>query len=86
MPGQFQLLRSTAIVPIDSPEAAGGPDLMTTFEAAKYMRTARQTLAKWRCAKLGPCYYRINGRIRYRKEDIDDFVARGRVDDTVNAA
>jgi excisionase family DNA binding protein len=55
---------------------------MTTFETAKYMRTSRQTLAKWRCAKVGPAYYRVGGRIRYHKEDINDFVAGGRVDDT----
>ena len=86
MPGKSQLFGSTAAVPIDSPEAADGPDLMTTDETAKYMRTARQTLAKWRCTKIGPAYYRIGGRIRYRKEDIDDFVAGGRVDDTADAA
>ena len=86
MPGKSRLLRSSAAVPDYRPKAINSSDFRTTFEAAKYLKTARQTLAKWRWMKIGPSYYRIGGRILYLKEDLDAFLARGRVDSPADAA
>jgi hypothetical protein len=87
VPDQSRLLDSTAPVPSDTPavssdtsRAIRGRDLWTPDKAADYLGTARQTLAKWRCLKIGPAYYRIGGRILYLKEDLDAFIAGSRVD------
>jgi hypothetical protein len=86
MPGKIELSASAAAVPDDMPRSAGGLDLRTPVETAKYLRTARQTLSKWRYEGVGPSYYKIGGRILYRKEDLDTFIAGSRVDRSANAA
>jgi predicted DNA-binding transcriptional regulator AlpA len=41
-----------------------------------------QTFDKWRCARppRGPKYIRLGGRIRYRREDVDAWLASRTVD------
>jgi len=46
-----------------------------TKEAAAYLRTSPSTLAKRRLYGTGPRYCRIGRAIRYRKSDLDDFMA-----------
>ena len=48
-------------------------------EAAKLFGVTENCLAKWRSAKSGPAYYKLAGRIWYRKEDLEAFVERSRV-------
>jgi helix-turn-helix protein len=73
-------------MPGDRPRAIGGRDLRTPVESAKYLRRAVQTLAKWRCEGVGPTYYKIGGRVLYLKDDLDSFIAGGRVDHPADAA
>ena len=80
MPGKSRLLGTATSMSSDTSRAIRGRDLWTPDKAADYLGTARQTLAKWRCLKLGPAYYRLGGRILYRKEDLDAFIAGSRVD------
>jgi hypothetical protein len=87
MPDRSRLFDSTAPVPSDTPAVSGdtsrairGRDMWLPDKAADYLGTARQTLAKWRCLKVGPSYYRIGGRILYLKQDLDSFIAGSRVD------
>jgi DNA-binding transcriptional MerR regulator len=49
-------------------------DLMTSKEAAVYLRISEDTLRRWRCRGLGPKYIRINGRILYRLRDLERFL------------
>lgn len=44
-------------------------------DAAAYLRTSPSTLAKRRLYGTGPRYCRIGRAIRYRKSDLDDFMA-----------
>jgi hypothetical protein len=55
--------------------------MMTTEEAAAYMRCAPTTLESWRQRRRtgGPPFIRISHRkVLYRKSDIDDFLNRHR--------
>jgi predicted site-specific integrase-resolvase len=45
--------------------------------AAKRLCVAEGTLANWRIQGKGPRFVRIGGKICYRDEDIDAFIARG---------
>lgn len=54
----------------------------TPHEAAEYLRTSVSTLAKRRVYNGAPKFCRIGRAIRYRKVDLDDFMARTRVGST----
>ena len=64
-----------------TPAIAG---LMTTAEAAVRRGCSRSTLEKERSQGKGPRYLRIGGLVRYRPEDIDDYLA-GCVVETENS-
>ena len=51
-------------------------NLLTTEEAGKMLGMSEQTLRIWRMGNKGPAYVRINRSIRYRREDLDEFVAK----------
>jgi excisionase family DNA binding protein len=51
-------------------------------EAATYLRTSTSTLAKLRCAGGGPYFVRIGRAIRYKKSDLEDFMAKSKVSST----
>ena len=48
---------------------------LTPREAAEYLRTSTSTLAKRRLYNDDPKFSRIGRAIRYRKSDLDDFMA-----------
>jgi hypothetical protein len=51
------------------------PQLLTSDEAAKYLRIAEQTLAKWRCYnRLHLPFTKIGGRVVYRVADLIAFL------------
>lgn len=50
------------------------PDLLTTGEAADYLRQTASTLAHWRSAGHGPRYIRLGRRVVYRRNDLVAFV------------
>ena len=61
---------------IDPPET-----LLTAPETAQYLRCSLRTLDRERAEGRGIPYVRIGGRIRYRRADVETFVAarvRGR--------
>lgn len=50
----------------------------TAKEAAHYLRVADSTLANWRYLGTGPSFVRLGGgrgKIIYRREDLDTFLA-----------
>lgn len=62
---------------IDPPET-----LLTAPETAQYLRCSLRTLDRERADGRGCPFVRIGGRIRYRRADVEAFVAahiRGRV-------
>jgi len=42
------------------------------LEAAGIAR--RATLATWRCKSKGPRWHKLNGAIRYRRSDVDEWL------------
>jgi excisionase family DNA binding protein len=52
--------------------------LLTTAEAAAYLRLTVQTLAHWRCRGSGPAYFTYGRRVRYSREDLDAWLTRQR--------
>jgi len=55
----------------NSPASSG---LMTTKEAAEYLRLSAQTLAKWRCYKRGPRFVRLGSAVYYRQIELDEYI------------
>lgn len=58
------------------------PVLLTRREAAEYLGVSASTLSTWACNdRYQLPYIKIGGRlVRYRKEDLDAFIASGRVE------
>ncbi len=49
-------------------------------EAAKQLGIAVQTLRNWRHIRKGPAYIKLGRSVRYRVEDILDFIEKNRID------
>jgi hypothetical protein len=49
-------------------------DLVTTSEAAGYLRLKKNTLEIWRGTGNGPKFLKINGAVRYRLKDLELFL------------
>jgi len=58
----------TTIAPLDDAE------LLDEREASKELRIAIKTLQGWRGRQIGPRYFRISNRIRYRRADLRAFL------------
>ena len=50
-----------------------GPRHLGPYELALRLRVSLRTLERWRAAGTGPAWMKLNGRIRYRLEDVDAF-------------
>jgi len=54
--------------------------LLTREEAARYLCLSPQTLALWAHTKSQELrYFKVGGRARYKKSDLDNFIQRGEV-------
>jgi hypothetical protein len=59
--------------------------LLDPQETARYLRIAKQTLARWRCYGLGPRFVRLGGRIFYDAADLNAFIAARKFHSTAEA-
>ncbi len=60
----------------------GEKTIFNVKEAAAYLALAQSTLNKWRCYQQeGPAYIKLGKAVRYRKEDLDAYIARATVGD-----
>lgn len=50
-------------------------DILTTLEAAHYVRLGKPTLERARVTGEGPRYAKLGGSVRYRRADLDDWLA-----------
>ncbi len=68
----------------ESTQTAPSPDdLLTRHQAADYMGMASQTLAVWASTgRYGLRYIRIGRLARYRRRDLDEFMARRTITST----
>jgi hypothetical protein len=61
--------------------------LLTTAEAAQFLRIQPQTLRRWRCEGRGPRYIRLSSnRCLYPRTSVDDFLARREFESTNDEA
>jgi excisionase family DNA binding protein len=54
----------------------GDPDWLTLGQAAKYLGVAQSTIRKWSDQGLLPAFYTPGGHRRFRRRDLDAFLAR----------
>ena len=50
-------------------------ELLTTREAAGYLRLAVTTLEHWRLEGRGPVFQKMGRQVRYRRADVDRWLA-----------
>ncbi len=51
-------------------------ELMTSPDAARFLRLEPQTLRSWRVQGRGPRYIRISGtRVAYRRDELDRWIS-----------
>lgn len=53
-----------------------GNSLLTTAEAANYLRIEKRTLENWRVSGRGPAFVRLGGAVRYRMAQLEKFIAQ----------
>lgn len=50
-------------------------DMLTTQDAAQYLGLAPATLNKWRVYRTGPRFLKLGRAVRYRRADLDAYLA-----------
>ena len=58
---------------------------LTAGDAAQYVGYTPNTLAQYRCRKIGPSYLKARGRVLYAIEDLDRWVESHARYETSNA-
>jgi excisionase family DNA binding protein len=53
--------------------------MLDVVEAAKLLGVPRRTLDLWRYVGRGPAFYKVGGRVRYKKEDIEAWLETRKV-------
>jgi excisionase family DNA binding protein len=56
--------------------------LVTEDEAASLLRVSLTSVRRWRREGRGPVYRKIGRSVRYRREDLVDFIAASRCTET----
>lgn len=49
-------------------------EVLTTVEAARYVRLGKPTLERFRLTGEGPRYAKLGGAVRYRRADLDQWL------------
>ena len=52
----------------------GRQSMLITKEAAGYIGLKKTTLEAWRCRGGGPVFIKLGKAVRYRREDLDEFI------------
>ena len=60
-------------------------NILTTEEAAQYVRLGKPTLERLRLTGNGPRYAKLGGSVRYRRSDLDEWL-EGRLTNSTSAA
>ncbi|MFC3053301.1 helix-turn-helix transcriptional regulator [Kordiimonas pumila] len=69
------MMTTPSIIPGVADNGEGGERLLTTAQAAQYLRLASSTLNKWRVYGTGPKFIKLGRAVRYRHTDLDAFLA-----------
>ena len=55
---------------------SGPSQLLTTNEAAAYLKVSPRTLDNWRSLGAGPEFIKVGALVRYREADIEAYLVR----------
>jgi excisionase family DNA binding protein len=55
--------------------STGADALATVGEVAAFLRVPPKTVYQWRYSRLGPPAYRVGRHLRFRWEDVDEWLA-----------
>jgi len=55
-------------------------ELLLPSELARMIGKTERTLANWRCARTGPKYVKLGSTVRYRVNDVEDWIEAQRVE------
>lgn len=61
-------------------------EVLTSEQAASYLQLHTQTLHNWRVSGRGPQYCKIGSAVRYRRADLDAWLATKLISSTSEAA
>ena len=61
-------------------------DVLDTREAAEYVRLSKPTLERFRLTGDGPCYAKMGKAVRYRRGDLEAWLASRLIRSTSEAA
>jgi excisionase family DNA binding protein len=53
--------------------------LLSEQEAAELLHAQKQTMRAWRHRRKGPPFYKLNGRVLYKREDLETWIEGCRV-------
>ncbi|MFM0335639.1 helix-turn-helix domain-containing protein [Paraburkholderia fungorum] len=51
------------------------PELLDETELAGALRVSVSTVQSWRYQKKGPPFFKVGGAVRYRRSDLDEYIA-----------
>ena len=51
------------------------PELLTEKEVAEHLGLRPKTLARWRWKGQGPRFRKVGRKVRYAREDLDEYIA-----------
>lgn len=57
-----------------TPTTIDSRGVLTARNAAEYLDSSVQMLAKWRHLKIGPPYLKIGGKVLYRVKSLDKYL------------
>lgn len=61
-------------------------EILTTTEAAAYVRLSKPTMERFRLSGYGAPYVKLGGAVRYRKSDLDAWLESRRIRSTSERA
>jgi excisionase family DNA binding protein len=68
-----------------APSAGAAEPLLNEAQAANYLNVSVRTLQQWRVSGRGPGFTKLSRAVRYRRADLDAFIANGVAQSTTEA-
>jgi excisionase family DNA binding protein len=59
--------------------------LLNEAQAANYLNVSVRTLQQWRVSGRGPVFTKLSRAVRFRRADLDAFIAKGVAQSTTEA-
>ncbi len=61
--------------PINGPSLPDAPELLNEHQVAKFLQLSVASVRRWRLFRTGPKYLKIGAAVRYRREDVEDWLS-----------